>query len=598
MRGMAVLIFAALSAAHGADTTAVVARAGAVNITEREFVDRFTLMPWGASRNPESIDSTKVQFARSLVAEKLLAQEAGRRGFEQDTVIRSTINELRSMLARDQLYLREVRDAVTVTDVDVDAHLKDAAYDRQVTFVIFARHNDAVDYRSRMKTAADLDRLNIPRGARAERDSVRMVWGQAQPALEAAAWSLKPGGLSDAIRTPMASYIVGVKGVERNETFLKKDLPSRRKYVADVIRRRREQERAALRGAQMLSSRIGRSLPDSFMRLINAIRILAAGDTSGRDIFLETAAQQKLADSLGVHVADTLTTAGGHAWSILDGIRFLGERRFSVNAYRLSMLPHEVNAGLREMVERELLSDEGLSRRLDTTAAVRYRLGVWKDALLASRMRADLGRNIEATSSDLWAYARLRDSLTAVPEVRVRELRTKTRADMREALGALEKGMTFEEVIRRWSTDQAGRERGGLTEFFPVTERLPVGPVAAEMTPGERMGPLTTADGFVTFEVVEKRIGKASGERSDSSLSGEIRREAVAHKQQQAINREIARLRDKYGASVDAARLKALQVFSFPVVTYQTIGIGGRMLAVPPMPMEFQWWDGGSSLSP
>jgi hypothetical protein len=594
MRCLLALTALSVSFAFSDDSTAVVARAGDIRITAREFLDRFTLEPWRGRRDTESIESTKVDFARSLVAEKLLAREARQRGLHLDSSVSSALHDVRKMLSRDQLYLNEVRNRVAVTDDDIDAHLKDAAFDRSVVFLVFARGGDAADVRSRLSTVADLESLRIPHGARVQRDSVVMVWGSAQPALQDAAWQLKPGEISNVVRTPLAFYIVGVKELKRNPTFLGKNLPSRRKHVADILRRRGEQETAARRGTEMLSTKLGKSLPDAFDLLDRTLRAYIASDTSKPSRTIDLMAREQILGTLGPHAGDTLTIAGGHSWTIGDALDFLVTRRFTVNQVQVPLLPRMVNGQLREMVEQELLSDEGLSRRLDTTATVKYRLGMWSDAVLASRLRAELSRGTEATSAEIWAYARERDSLTGVPEVKVREIRTRTRPEMQQALDALHEGMPFDEVVRRWTIDTSARARGGVIDFFPATEREPVGPIAVEMRIGELMGPLSSADGFVSFELLDRRTVRPAGTPRDSVPSEEIRREVELRKARRRIDRELIRLRNESGVSVDEKVLRTLSAPPFPMVTYQTIGFGGRMLAVPVVPAEYLWWGEGA----
>ncbi len=70
---------------------------------------------------------------------------------------------------------------------------------------------------------------------------------------------------------------------------------------------------------------------------------------------------------------------------------------------------------------------------------------------------------------------------------------------MQKAMRDLEQKVPFEEVIRRWSHDPTARQRNGLSDFFPTTDRPPVGGIAGQMKTGEFYGPLTVPGGTLVL---------------------------------------------------------------------------------------------------
>jgi hypothetical protein len=86
------------------DTLAMV---GNDPVTARQFITRYELMPWHGKENLALVDSTKADFVRSLIAEKLLSFEATSLGIGEDSSSKEYTHQLESMLVRDELYLTQ-----------------------------------------------------------------------------------------------------------------------------------------------------------------------------------------------------------------------------------------------------------------------------------------------------------------------------------------------------------------------------------------------------------------------------------------------------------------------------------------------------------
>ncbi len=81
---------------------------GTEAITAADLARRVELMPWLAPTPPAGADSTGAHVLAALVAEKLLAQEAVRRGIGADGREAAMRSALVRALARDALYRKEV----------------------------------------------------------------------------------------------------------------------------------------------------------------------------------------------------------------------------------------------------------------------------------------------------------------------------------------------------------------------------------------------------------------------------------------------------------------------------------------------------------
>jgi hypothetical protein len=241
------------------------------------------------------------------------------------------------------------------------------------------------------------------------------------------------------------------------------------------------------------------------------------------------------------------------------------------------------------LVRRELMAQEALGRGLDTLSGVRRQVGMWRDSFLSSRARESIRKSINVTDADVWSYLKSEDSSVAVPLVQVRELLTHTFEQMEGAMDDLGRGMAFADAVRKWSVDPAGRDRGGLSPFFPVTARSPVGRIASRMNKGERYGPVSVPDGVLYFELEGKKPARLGGDTSLARNFARAREEARERMGRRAVTLRLAQLAKEKGVDVYSDRLKMIAVSRIPMMTFRILGFGGRMLAVPFVIPELDW---------
>ena len=89
-----VLILCAAQARSWDQQNPVLGRAGDLSITEREFRERFQLSPGLHRQGANRLDTAKLEFLHSMIAEKVLSQEALARGLDADSPYRRALSEI------------------------------------------------------------------------------------------------------------------------------------------------------------------------------------------------------------------------------------------------------------------------------------------------------------------------------------------------------------------------------------------------------------------------------------------------------------------------------------------------------------------------
>jgi len=302
---------------------------------------------------------------------------------------------------------------------------------------------------------------------------------------------------------------------------------------------------------------------------------------------LDSAATAALTRRCAPILHDTVLVAGTRWWPIEEMIDHLRRRGFSVTGDSVRGIPGRLHDVFEEMAQQELLAQEAMRRGLDRSPDVQRKLEPWREHYLAGMARRKIP--LSATDGEVYAYLRSKGTTLDVPEVRLRELRTSSLEEMAKAIRLLDAGNSFEEAVRQCSADPAARMSGGLTPFFPITEREPWGSIASAMKVGQVYGPARDSSGLLLFQLAAKRKMRSPADTASAAAFASARNELIRMKQKRATTLLISRAARDRGFEVYADRLKQLTVTPFPMVAYRFLGFGGRMFEVPFVEPQLDW---------
>jgi len=562
----------------------IIGRAGGSAITEREFVERFELTP-GLYRNRRAqLDEQKLIVAYSLVAEKLLAQEALARGLDGEKAYQKSLGELRKLLARDELYYREVRQQISVSQGEISLGMQRARRELHVHYLFFSSEEEARFVRSLIRTPQEFLTMAIDSSIDVVRDTATVIWGDADTPIEDAAYTIEQGAISPVVTAGDGYYLL----------YLDRDRPSAfysslpedvlRERVSSTIRQRKERKRTREVMGTILRGKDAYSPPEAF-------RELAAGL---RDLFLASkapyAVSPAIASALKATCAkillDTVIVAGGRSWTVAEAIDELEMRGFVVQNDPERRTGRRLYEAFQEWVEQELLAQEALRRGLDNSPQVARRLAPWQDQLLASLMKDRVAQGVSVSNEEILRFLRSRDSTAGLPLVRLRELHVPTIEMLNAAAEELEQGISFEALVQKLTGDPSLQTSGGLTELFPVAERPSLGAIAWDMEPGDRYGPVADSSGFLMFELVEKTRARAGDEHVGRE---QARQEILRMKRQRRLTLFLSGVGATRGYQVYDDQVIRTNVSPVPMLAFRLLGFGGRMFAVPFVDRQIEW---------
>ena len=568
------------------------ARAGNVFISEKEFLERFELTPGLYRHRKGKLDEEKLAVLYSLIAEKLLAQEAQARNFDRDSLYQDNLLEMTKLLARDELYRREVSEKVKITDKEIEKGMQRALRQVHIRFMFFPGEDAARFIRSRMARSEDFERIQLDSSMGAIRDTATVIWGDADTTIEEAAYALKNSGISPVLKAGDGYYVLKVDRSSINSWYSGMTPDVLRERVATMLRRRKERVRVEEYVHNAIADRPGYAPPERFkwfsQNVIEAFRHHPQAGPSA----VTPAIMHELTDNCHAKLNDTLIVAGIKMWTVGEVIQRLYVKGFTINGDPEKVVTGRLFASVKEWVQQELLAQEAVRRGLDRAPEVQRQLEQWRDAGLAAVMKEKIGDRVTVSDHDAYAFLASQDTTAAeVPLVQIREIRTASMENMTEALGDLQRGISFEEVVRRWTTDPVVRERKGISDFFSAADRPPVGDIAAQLEVGQRFGPVRDSTGVVYFELLAKKLPSPSADSSLAKRLSQAKATLRLQKQKRMVTLFLAQVAKQRGVDVYSDRLLKMNVSAVPMLAFRLLGFGGRMFAVPFVDRQLDWLD-------
>jgi len=224
-------------------------------ITQAEFDIRWNDLS-EATRSRYGKDGGKRRFLDELITRELLMQEARRQGLDQNDVIRDRTQRYKEQLILDELLKERLREKVELEPAELTAYYDKHAHELlaplkiQVSQMLLPNLPAAKDLKKQIETGGDFakfaQRYSLDEKTKAKGGDLGPYRkSRLDPEVDAVVHSLKPGAISEPIKTEAGYYLVKVSPLDQ-ETIqadfatrerLRQELlaDKRRKRFEDVI---------------------------------------------------------------------------------------------------------------------------------------------------------------------------------------------------------------------------------------------------------------------------------------------------------------------------------------------------------------------------
>jgi parvulin-like peptidyl-prolyl isomerase len=579
-----VLLLASQSFSQSANA---IAKVGNDIISPEEFKYRFELSPHIFPEDETDIDSMKLDFLYSIIAEKLWADEADKLGYSDNSRFRFFFSPLKDMYVRDALFQKEIKSKVIVSPEDIMNGVRKISTTLDVSIITATDKRDIDKVYQLLSSGIIPDSLK-PGMNNIHRSRQSINFGDLKDEkLETQLYSLLPGMITSPLPFDNSYAVFYLHGKENNDNF--KDLKDVNEEVQKIIRNRRTERQYNIYLEKLLTGIT--IVPDEnlFNKLADAV--LTALNEQNKQIeneggkpekfFLDEAAIYKIKNRLGNELlSKPLFFVDNKSVSLSEFLAYFTLNNFEAVNLEKQKIYSELSLALKTFIRLSVITNEGYRQDLQNSPEVKNELAMWKSNYLAQLYKNQFIDSVNVGDEEAYEFylESLKDN-GGVKQVKVLEFRTDSLVYFEKIFREMENGKDFKDIINELK--QSGinseiKESG----FFPVTANE-IGRTADKMKKGEVFGPLKRFNRYEAFQLIDVKETADSLVKKYESVREGIRQELVYKKMAAMLTENTQELLRKYHVEINQQALQDIKTGSLNMFVHRYMGFGGRIAAVP-----------------
>ena len=522
----------------------VVAEVAGRAISSVEFRTRYAAYLSGTSSRDNILLRKKI--LENMINEALIFDDLHRTGMDADSAAVARMTQVRNE-ALVMGYARHISlDTMAVTEKELEDEFRRSRSKVKARYLYAKTEDEAWRLKERVERGATFDSLarevfQDPGLANNGGDLGYFGWGEMEPALEEAAFSLPVGGISDPLKMKIGFGIVRVDDRIEAPLASEQDYAAAKEKLTQSVRRRKVL--SLLTGA---TRQIGEELSPRFNEpVVTALfgRLRADSGVSPPVRLPEVSAP---ADTLAARPFMTFTGGSWNAGEFLRKLAGTTERERKKVTTIEDLKTVATGLATREVL-LERAGAAGLAADSDVVRQVRrvgdeYFLRRW-----ASSVQDTVGSRGWDEAELMHYFKEHADQYAIPPEVNVGEILVRTEAEARSVFRALKKGANFAGLARTKSIRLWAAKRGGELGFGTKSSFGILGDKFFNAGEGDVVGPERVDPYYGVFKILAKRTGRPMtfSEARDAVIRG-----LLFLKKQEAFQQAVARLRTRPGTTV------------------------------------------------
>lgn len=489
-----------------------IAKVGKQVITSREFRMRYELMPH-LSTNQWNTDTTKLELLYSIIAEKLLAQEASKLGFASTDYYKQSVAQLKDIYLRDALYKREIASKVEISQEDIQKALDRSSQDLYVKVISAADSETIFKYYHALLKGASFDSIEAmsdPFEADSVHTTLKITYGQmAYDNVEDTLYSLRVGTFSMPIKTDTGWFIFKLTGRDFRVPPNASD-PDYNRSIIEVIRARKSREIGIKYLQKLFSTK--QAMVDSllFWHLAGRVSDILLNKQwhndfgykgylylSEPDIFnlLHSFSREEL-DAHIVHSPTLPISLNEYLYGLIV-------YPFLVKQGTLNIVSHALLDHLNHYIEYEFLAQEARAKGLEKEPELREDVRIWGDSYLAKMLKNTFRDSVRVSEDDLKKYflenfAREKVKLSLILNPNIDTLVM--------VYNKIKSGENFDSLASVYNSVLEMRVRHGELPYMSPESLGVLGKASLEMKVDDIYGPIKTDSGFVLIRLMGRRL--------------------------------------------------------------------------------------------
>lgn len=575
-----------------------VARVGNISISDKEFLERYEMTP-GINRHRKStVESQKIEFLFSLVAEKLWSLEALSRRMDTTEVIKFTTNAFEKMFIRDALFKKEIQEKIVVSENELSVGLKRNSSKLYVRFLFSYDIEEINNLHKLLQNGVPFDSILIESPEYEEQITpVEIVFGQMDESVEEILFNLKINDFTRPVLTPDGWYIFYL--VNKSEEILagSNDREDAIKTVRKTLEARKLIEQQKIFYAEFFRDKKVDIDPELFEILAKNVSSLFEYKKKnlfikdGDLINLEPADVLKMEEVFGEKLlSKTFIMLDEDPISFKEYLRSLIFDGYNSTEYKINYIRASLDNRIRRDVEKELLSREGKERGYGNLPEVRNEVEMWRQNYLFQILKDGFRDSVEVSEEEVYNFYLKNNQPEFYPMlVNIIEILTDSIEIVENIFNELNTGLDFKDLAKKYNKREWSKKNNGEYGLFPITQHGDIGRIAATMNVGDVYGPLKLKEGYSIFKLIDKQDEKIIPPKPFEKFKDQYKQDLTYQKLYKKMTDFTYGLAVKYGVSLNLGNLEQIKVTSLPSFGMRFLGFGGKMTAVPIIAPNVEW---------
>jgi peptidyl-prolyl cis-trans isomerase C len=572
----------------------VIAKAGGIEVTSDEFRLRYEFTP-----HPQKLDFNEIEkkkeFLYTLIAEKLLAEEAIRNGLNNEKEYLELLNYLREIYLRDALYLVEVKNKVVISDSLMNDGLKKIGKEYYIKFIFSTRSSEIDSIFTLLKNGADFDSLLINRPEAIEQPQIKKItFGEMHPSLENEIYYLLPGMITKPVRLSEGWYICKIYDLKKREILNHED----KSKVKRIISNREEEKlymefyRNFFKGVQVNADK------EIFDHLVNALfsyinKNEAYFSKNSRFRFqLGEAEIKEIKSTLSTDLSKVFIKFDTDPITLDKFIINLMYGGINFNSSEFTHIKNVLNSKVRDYIQNQLLVREAIRREYFNLPEMKRDLQIWSDYYLSHILMKRIYLKSEVTDNEALEFYNKENQIVQLPDsVKIAQLLTKELDVIETILKKLSAGEKFTDICREYNYLNILGADNYISEYFPVSETDEIGKIASRLNVNEIYGPIKFNNGYLMVQLLDKKPGKKEKVGLFEEAREDIKSILRSKKMVDSLDTITSSLALKNGLVINEDEMKKLNLSDVNMIVLRRFGFGGQLLAVPYLKPHSSWYN-------
>jgi parvulin-like peptidyl-prolyl isomerase len=561
----------------------ILAKIGNQILTTEEFLYRFEFTPHPINNDRISSD-TKRDFLLTLLAEKILADEAIKKGYMNSDDFKGVMSFLNGIYLRDALYKIEIKDKIIIPEELMKRSLVYSSKKIKMKF-IFSESKEEIDsIYSLLINGNEFDSLLFKRSESKEQIDIKEVtFGDLHPLIEEQLFSLLPGMITKPIQLIEGWYICKVVDLQK----IPVDSKIQQK-VNNILSDRIEDElyqlfyRRFFKEIRVNADReIFTKLSQSFQNYINKLESVRNENSITKYYFgepeirsIELLMSQDLQKPFIKFDTDSLVLKDFLNDLKYGGITFISDQPEDINKNLSSRVSY--------FIRNQLFVQEAKKRGYDSLPEVQKELKIWRDYYLSHLLMKQIFVSTEIDDKDALEFYNKENQVVQLPDtVKIAQIKTDDLNIIEEVLKRIEREEKFIDLCKEFKAKDPTNSFEPVSEFFPINEKGEIGRISGQLKENEIFGPFKQGTEFIIIQLLEKKIGKKQRIELFEEAKEEIKNVLKTRKMFAVLDTITSSAASSNNMNIDFELLNNLKTTNVNMMIFRRFGFGGQLIAVP-----------------